>query len=445
MLKLVYAAAGAAVALGIAATAHAQPEGKQDYTKSIHKRDHARVNAAELPAQIGNERWVVLLCRFSDSPTPVPHAAADYDSAFNTHAKSHKNYFKEASYGQLNLTFTIKNWKATGPRSNFPGDYNSNGDTFLLQLYDACTAAHDATTNFAAFDGIAMFFDDREKRLSDGKACGFGDTCTTDRGLGTNYGMFSVDSKVLDGANGFRAIWMANTSSAHNEVTAHEMHHAYGAPHSGAGTDDVNDTECEFNNVDSCGHPWDLMSSAWFSLPTDTHTLAATKVFYHKWIAPPRRCNVVKDTPAAGTVFELERLAKARDNDRCLAITIRHSVYSDHFGTDVIWYVVEARFPIGFDADSDPSFGGGGVPGPAVIISRVCLGPSLNCSITSMGQPVVLGRDVSPADGQIDEGSAEWQAGETFVNFDGKIKVQVVSKGAGFYTVRVTRKESGGL
>jgi M6 family metalloprotease-like protein len=435
LIKLMFGLAAAAWALGIGATANAQSD-KNISTKSFHKRDHQRVNTAKIPPQVGEESWVVLLCRFADSPTPVPFTTATYDAAFNTDPKSHKKYFAEASYGKLQLSFTVRSWKTIATRSTFPGDFRSRGEPFLFEIYDACTAAHDATVNFSQYNGILMFFDDREKDTSDGSACGYGDTCTTDRRLGlSGYAYFNLDRGPLDGKSGFRAVWMATHEGAHNEVTAHEIHHAYGAPHSSAGTEDLYDDEC-FDSFsfqdDLCGHAWDLMAGAWTSLPTDTHTLASTKVFHHKWISgTPRRCNVARDTPADGTVFQLERLAKPRENDRCLAITISVP------GSDAVaatWYVVEARFPVGFDADSSTMFAGGGVPGPAVIISRLCIGTHFACN----PQPVVLGRDMD-GNFSIDELATEWQPGETFVNFNGTIKVQVLSRGSGFYTVRVIR------
>jgi hypothetical protein len=300
--KLFLTFAAAAAACGIAATAYGHDYGR-NYPRAV-------TNAATLPAQIGNEKWVVLLCRFADSPLARPFPASTYDAAFNTDPKSHKNYFREASYGQLNISTTVQDWRTLPRRNSFSGNYGTRGEQFLFELYDACTKAHDATTNFANFHGIAMFFDDRELDTSDRTACQFGDTCTTNRSIGvTGYGYYGLQRKVLDGKNSFRTVWMKTTSSALNEATAHEMHHAYGAPHSAAGTDSVADdpegNECwspsQFRDV--CGHAWDLMASAWLGLPTDTHTLAATKVFHHKWISGARRCNV--PTVVTYKIFEL--------------------------------------------------------------------------------------------------------------------------------------------
>ena len=418
--KLIFAlVAAAASAIGVAANAG----GGLDYT---------RVDTAKIPPQVGDEQWAVLPCRFADSPTPVPFRRSAYDRAFNTAAKSHKNYFAEASYGQLNISATVKKWGTIPARSTFSGSFQTRGEQFLFELYDACTQAHDASANFARFEGIAMFFDDREKDVSDGTACQFGDSCTNNRSIGVSgYGYFDLQRDPLDGANGFRTIWMKTFSPALNEVTAHEMHHTYGATHSAAGIESSPDDECwdSFQARDVCGHHWDLMYSAWLSLPTDTHTLAATKVFHHKWISGARRCNVINDI--TDRVFELERLARPRNNGRCLAITIRQPGSTPDFTN---WYVVEARFPVGFDADSSSMFNGGGIPGAAVIISRVCVGTHPFCS----PEPVVLGTS-SDGFGTIDEKGAEWQPGEVFTSFHGQIKIQVVSKGSGFYTVKVTR------
>ena len=184
--------------------------------------------------------------------------------------------------------------------------------------------------------------------------------------------------------------------------------------------------ECFPFGAPSCAHEWDPMAMASLGIPADSHTLAANKVFNLGWIDGARRCNVTAD----GTQdFQLERLAKPRDNDRCLAITIQVP------GATTAWYVVEARFPVGFERDSSTVWQGGGIPGAGVLISRICTGTDFFCT----HEPMVVGRDINPQDGMIDTRSAYWQAGETFTNYTGAIKVQVLSKGAGFYTVRVTR------
>ena len=378
---------------------------------------------------VGNEKWAVLLCRFADSPTAKPFPVADYDAAFNTADKSHRRFFKQSSYGQLMISADVYSWRKIKDRSFYPGDYLSHGEAFLHDLFRACTKKHDDRVDFSQYEGVIMFFDDRELDISDGTACGFGDTCTDDRTIGVSgYAWSDLRIKKMDGHRGWRTVWMATHGSAHNEVTAHEISHTYGAPHSAAGADDAFDDECFPVGPPACGHPWDLMASSWLGIPPDSHTLAATKVFHHGWISGARRCNVTTD----GTeTFELERLALARDNDRCLAITILQP------GTTDAWYVVEARFRKGFDADSSDAFPGGGIPGPAVLISRICFEEPF-CT----QEPMVVGRDISPQDGQIDEGSAEWQAGETFVNFNGQITIEILSRGTGFYTVRVTRDSS---
>lgn len=426
--KLVFAFVAALSAIGVPANA-ANALRSGFTTDGLHR---LKLTGNKLPPQVGNERWIVLLCRFADSPRPVPYAKSAYDAAFNTDPKSHKNYFKEASYGKLNISAKVTKWRTIPARNTFAGSFQTRGEAFGFDLYDACTKVHDAHSNFGPYEGIAMFFDDREKDVNDGTACQFGDTCTNDRSIGVSgYAYYDLSRSPLDGVNGFRVIWMKNLGAALNEVTAHEMHHAYGAPHSAAGIESSADDECwdPGQGRDICGHYWDLMAGAWTGVPTDTHTLAATKVFYHKWISGKRRCNVVKDV--VDQVFEVERLARPRKNSRCLAITIKQPGSTSEFTN---WYVVEARFPKGFDADSSPAFNGGGIPGAAVIISRVCIGTHPFCN----PEPVVLGTKSNGA-GMIDEKGAEWQPGETFVSFHQQIKVQVMSRGAGFYTVKVTR------
>ncbi|MEX2236166.1 MAG: hypothetical protein WEB00_01330 [Dehalococcoidia bacterium] len=381
---------------------------------------------------VGQSKWVVLLCQFADSPSdatdpvPSPHTVADYNDAFNTNPKGMKAYFKESSYNKLKFSAVVKDWRRLPHNRGFYGNYQSEGEAFLFELFDDCAARFNNVVDFSDFDGIAFMMDDRE-RDPNGGPCDFGESgCTDNRGLGVGgYGWVRVP-KTLDGKFGFRAIWMPYLSEPLNEVTAHELSHAFGATHSAAGADDAGlHGECFPAGPPACGHEWDLMASASFGLPPDSHTLAATKVFNHRWITGTRRCNIVNDV--SNRVIELERLARPRANDRCLAITIRHPQSS------TAWYVVEARFPVGFEKDSSTMFPGGGVPGPSVLISRMCTGGTF-CT----REPMVIGRDEN-GDFVIDEASAEWQPGETFVSVGGFIRVEIVSRGAGFYTVRVTR------
>ena len=374
---------------------------------------------------IGPENWAVLLCQFADSPATPPHTAYAYRMGFQNKAKSVRNFFTQSSYGQLDLTFSVKNWKRLDrDRSDF-GTFNQDGESFLFDIYDACTAAHTGSVNFNNFDGVLIIFDDRDVDAQ-GNVC-FGSGCI-EHGIGINYGYQSIP-RMVDGKTGHRAVWLAYAGGVPGEVAAHEMLHTYGVGHSAAGADDAGAYgECFPEGPPVCGHPWDPMASAWLILPPDSDTLAANKVFQLDWINGARRCNVTSDV--SEVTFELERLTRPRANNRCLAITISHPLAPE------AWYVVEARFRLGFDADNSPDFGGGGIPGPAVLISRMCSGGTF-CTF----EPMVVGRDIN-GDFSIDEESAEWQAGEVFTSVGGYIQIQVVSQGAGFYTVKVTRDSS---
>lgn len=381
------------------------------------------------PRVVAPDRWAVLLCRFADSPTIRPFTRAEYNQAFNSDPQGHRRYFQEVSYGRVKIDADVYRWRTIGPRSAYPGSFLTSGYDFLGELFRVCTGKHNATVDFSQYEGIAIFLDDRQLDITDGTACQFGDTCTTNRRIGVS-GAAWIDWTAIkrDGATGWRTIWMSNLEEALNEVTDHELMHAYGATHSAAAADNPVQDECFDGSSGQpfCGHPWDPMNAAWLGLPADSHPLAAQKVFNLGWIDGARRCNVTTD----GTQdFQLERLAKPRNNGRCLAITIQVP------GATTAWYVVEARFPVGFERDSSALFGGGGIPGAGVLISRICTGDDFFCT----HEPMVVGRDLNPQDGMIDTGSAYWQAGESFTNYTGAIQVQVLSKGAGFYTVRVTR------
>jgi hypothetical protein len=382
------------------------------------------------PGRVAADRWAVLLCRFADSPVARPFEPTDYSRAFNSDPLSHRRYFREVSYGRVEIDADVYRWRTIGARSAYPGDFWTGGEyDFLNALFKACTKKFDAAVDFSQYEGIAIFLDDRELDVADGTACQYGDTCTVGRRIGVSGAAWvNLTITQLDGVTGWRTIWMANLPSALNEVTDHELLHAYGATHSAAGADDAAAAiECFPYGWPACAHPWDPMSMASTGIPADAHPVAATKVFNTGWIDGERRCNVTTDV--TDKEFQLERLAKPRDNNRCLAITIQVP------GAPTAWYVVEARFPVGFERDSSPLWSGGGIPGAAVLISRVCTGTDLFCT----REPMVVGRDLHPQDGIIDTASASWQPGETFTNYDGRIEVEVVSKGAGFYTVRVTR------
>src|SRR5256885_2315986 len=61
----------------------------------------------EAEGLFGSKPWVTILVRFSDTPTITPHPRAWYEALMGTNYPGMDHYFREVSYGQMNLSGSI--------------------------------------------------------------------------------------------------------------------------------------------------------------------------------------------------------------------------------------------------------------------------------------------------------------------------------------------------
>ena len=168
----------------------------------------AQPEAIPQPRVAGTTVWATILCKFSDIATeqkPLSFFTGQYGTAEG----QLDHYWREVSYNKINLTgsaaygwFTLPQ-----PRSFY---VPAMGSANLNKLWDDCTAAADASVNFAAnggLQGVNMMFNGD----LDGFAWG-GGRCAT-----------------LDGVNKcWSATWNPPWSFNNSAPLSHEMGHAYG-------------------------------------------------------------------------------------------------------------------------------------------------------------------------------------------------------------------------
>lgn len=230
----VYSLAGKRVAVELGGPATPQGLSVQAIVAADAERSGAQPNVA------GTTVWATLLCKFNDIATeqkPLSYFTGQYGN--NPGQLDH--YWREVSYNKINLVgsaaygwFTLPQ-----PRSFY---IPTGGSANLNKLFDDCTAAANASVNFAAnggLQGVNMMFNGD----LDGYAWG-GGRCAT-----------------LDGINKcWSSTWNPPWSFNNSAPLSHEMGHAYGLPH-------ANNSDGDSDPYDN---PWDVMSDAWDNAATDT-------------------------------------------------------------------------------------------------------------------------------------------------------------------------------
>ena len=339
---------------------------------------------------VGTQPYISLLCKFADV-TFEPRTPAYFVNQYGSNSPGFDHYFRETSYNLVNLTgSTATSIWATLP---FPKSYYVNGvrdanDSptlgigYLRMIWNDCTNAHNATVNFAPIFGMNIMLN----TTLDGSAWG---GCMT----GT-----------LDGVNRcWPSTWMpyyGETSAfgwRQHSILAHELSHAFGAPHS----DDP------AGNV--YGSEWDVTSSAGAScIVNDSNygCLGQHMNAYAKTLMSNIAAARIATHNTGTATYNIERQAQppgAAGTHQLLRVNIA--------GSSTRWYTVESRFRIGYDLQ---------LRGNGLIIHEI------NTARTS-GNParlVVPGGSSAAGLGGL---AALWQPGMSFINAADNVRIDVNS------------------
>ena len=344
---------------------------------------------------LGTTVWVTLMCKFSDIATEQ-QPLSFFTSQYGNSPGQLDHYWREVSYNKIDLTgSSAHGWFVLPhPRSFYiPAGQSAN----LNQLFNDCTAAANATVNFAAnggVQGINMMFNGD----LDGFAWG-GGRCTT-----------------LDGINKcWSSTWNPPWSFGNLAPLAHEMGHGYGLPHA--------------NNSDGDGdpydNPWDVMSDAWNNAASNPTygTIAKHISTYHRdrlgWVDAARKRTVTAGTIVSG--IQLDRASLIGSSQAQMIVVRVPGQPTSRY------YTIEARKRVGnYDAN---------LAGNAVIIHQVD---------TGRNEPAwSMDAAVPPANRANNEGSM-FKPGETWTAPAGAFSVRVLSENTNGFVVSVCAAGSVG-
>jgi M6 family metalloprotease-like protein len=331
----------------------------------------AGVAAGQGVATVGNQRWISILCKFSDVPAE-PNPLSYFQNMYSSIRPGLDHYWRELSYNKVNLQgSTAVDW-FTLPR---PRSYYVGSTTKLYQLADDCVAAADSVVFFPNYQGINLVFNDSLG------CCAWG-----------GWLFLNLDGQFRR----YGITWLPPWGYQNISVVAHEMGHAFGLPHSSGPYNTPYDSR------------WDVMSDTWRSCNSPggrdstfgclgQHTIA-----FHKnmlgWITPTLIYTV---TPFSQAVITLTNVAAPAPSRYLMVILPQGS--PNRFKT------IEARHRIGYDAP---------LPGDAVIIHDVDTTRS-----DRLAQVVDIDNNGDPNDA-----GAMWTVGELFTDAANGVAIRVVTQ-----------------
>lgn len=333
----------------------------------------------------GSQKWVSLLCKFSDINDEPKNLNYFQDMYANSPAGL-DHYWREVSYNKANVAGSIAvDWvDLPATQETYIPTPGSGSDSDKTLLFNDCTEAADDLVDFTDdFVGINMMFNDRL------------DCCAWGGGRYAN----------LDGESQFwRVTWNPPWAFNSTGVIGHEMGHGMGLPHA--------------NNSDEDDNPydnrWDVMSSATGNAVNDSvfGRLSKHINMYHKY-----RLGWVEDGDGFTAGINVNAIkhinwtaSTGSANEKFVRIPL----------SDGSTYYIEAREESG-QYESN-------LAGTAVIIHHVVSGRS---------EPAwVVDADNPPADTANTEG-VMWKVGETFIDPIDGYSVEVLSQESSGFRVRI--------
>lgn len=320
------------------------------------------------PNPTGTSRWVVLGCKFPDVAS-VPHPMSYYAGMYRNTFPSLPDYWREVSYGQLNVTGEAFGW-FTLPHNQ--ATYFNGLTLEWWEIVTDCTAQADAAVYFPDYQGISFVLNDTI----------------------TNSAWGGPISWTFDGVTKtYAANWMTRLLSNDMAYFQHEMGHGYRMRHSASAQGDV------YGNV------WDIMGGAVTSCAANDPVYRCVGQYpaaFHRahWTIPWLDGRVYEAGPGTHSVVLSPATRPTAAGYQMIRIPID--------GNAVHYYTVEARERVGYDA---------GLPGDAVILYEA--------DDSSNTRPITI---VDPCGGPFCDGNSEsamLRVGESLAPGLGGIAVRV--------------------
>jgi hypothetical protein len=180
----------------------------------------AGVAAGQGIATTGNQRWISILCKFSDVPAE-PNPLSYFQDMYRSTRPGLDHYWRELSNNKVNLLGSTAVGWFTLPQ---PRSYYVGSTTNLDQLANDCINAADSAVFLPNYQGINLMFNERIG------CCAWGGWRFLDRdGQYRRYGI----------------TWLPPWGYQNISAVAHEMGHAFGLPHSSGSYDTPYDSQSD--------------------------------------------------------------------------------------------------------------------------------------------------------------------------------------------------------